>query len=248
MKTGLEGKVVLITGAGRNIGRETALQMAKEGADLVLCTRKSKQSLEDTAHEVSACGVRVVTCLCDVSQSEQVDRLMKKADAEFGRVDVLVNNAVYRVGHPLLETEIDEWHDAIGVKLTGPYLTCRAVLPGMIERRWGRIINYSGLGGYRGQGAGKATVNMGTIGLTRAIAREYSRYDVTTNCIIPGIIEVTRDPGQERKLAPEQIQELSMPRFGESAEVASLVVYLASESAAYITGQCIGINGGYYFH
>ena len=248
MNTGLEGKVAIITGAGRNIGRETARQLAEEGVRLVLCTRRSKELLEEAAHEIAGLGVPVITGLCDVTQWEQVEALVKKAYAEFGSVDILVNNAVYRVQRPFLETSLEVWHQNIAVNLTGPYNTCHAILPGMMERRWGRIINYSGVAAYIGAGVAKGAVKLGIVGFTQALAREFGPYNITANCIAPGAIEVVRDPGLERSPDERQVWErLPIGRFGQPKEIAAMVVYLASEQAAYTTGQCFAVNGGYYF-
>ena len=249
MDTGLHGRVALITGAGRNIGRETARMLAAEGVDLVLCTRKSKELLEETAHQASAAGVRVLTALCDVADQGQVNALVERAVREFGRVDILVNNAVYRIQQPFLETDYEEWRRNIAVNLDGPFFTCRAVVPGMMERRWGRIINYSGIAAYLGGGAAKAAVKLGIVGFTRGLARECGPYNVTVNAIAPGTIRVDRDPGLEREADRRGHVDEGVPiaRFGTPEEIAAMVVYLASEHAGYITGQCFGVNGGAYF-
>lgn len=249
METGLRGKVALVTGAGRNIGRATALLLAQEGVDLVLCTRESMDLLEETAHEASAFGVRVLTAQCDVSREDEVEALVQQAYDQFGQVDVLVNNATWRVQDSLLETSTEAWRRNIAVNLDGPFYTCRAVLPGMMERRWGRIINYSGIAAYRGAGAAKAAVKLGIVGFTRGLAREFGPYNITANCIAPGIIRVRRDPGLEREADRRGTVEddMPIPRFGTPDEVAAMVVYLASEQAAYVTGQCFAVNGGAHF-
>src|SRR5437879_6357775 len=134
---GLGGKVVLITGAGRNIGRATALMFAAEGTRLVLCTRRSKDQLDATATECRAAGAQVTTLLCDVSDEEQVNAMVVAAEQAYGAVDVLVNNATQRVQGPFLQQSPAEWRAALAVNLDGPFYTSRAVLPGMIARGWG---------------------------------------------------------------------------------------------------------------
>jgi len=251
METGLGGKVVMISGAGRNMGKVTALMMAEEGANLMLCTRRSKELLEETAHEAEALGAKVVTGLCDVANPDQVQELVGKGLEHFGHIDVLVNNAVFRSQHPFLETTSEEWHRNIAVNLDGPFNTCQAVLPGMVQRGWGRIVNYSGIAPYLGAGAAKACVKLGIVGFTRGLAREYGQYNITANCIGPGSIDVIRDPDLGSiggpPTATRHPEMLPIPRQGTPEEIASLVVYLASEQASYITGQCYLVNGGAHF-
>ena len=145
MNTGLEGKAVLVTGATRNHGRASALAFAEEGANLLLCTRQSMDLLEETAQLASKSGVRVVTGQCDVTDEAQVESFVKMGLAEFGRIDVLVNNAAWRARGELLSISSEDWAAAMAVNLHAPFLVCKAVVPGMVEQRWGRIINYSGI-------------------------------------------------------------------------------------------------------
>ena len=249
MDTGLAGKVVLITGAGRNIGRATAVMFAKEGARLLLTTRRSAQLLDETAQACVAEGAEVRTDLCDVADEAQVESTVRTAQAAFGGVDVLVNNATFRVQAPFLETTSEDWRRSMAVNLDGPFHTCQAVLPGMVERGWGRIVNYSGVSAYTGGGATKSAAKLGVVGFTRGLAKEFGRHHITVNCIAPGSIEVERDPGLEREadLAGRVDDTIPIPRFGHPDEIAALVVYLASGHAGYITGQCFQVNGGASF-
>ena len=247
MDTGLKGKVVLITGATRNHGRASALAFAEEGASLLLCTRQSMDLLDETAQLASRTGVRVVTGLCDVADEGQVSSFVRMGLTEFGRIDVLVNNAVWRVRGDILDITTEAWDAAMAVNVHAPFLVCQAVLPDMVERRWGRIINYSGIAPYRGA-SGQGTLKMACEGLTRAIAREYGSYNVTANCIGPGSIDVLRTPGQES--GPNEGREtldIPVPRHGTVEECSALVVFLASEQASYITGQSYLVNGGAHF-
>jgi 3-oxoacyl-[acyl-carrier protein] reductase len=245
VETGLKGRTVLITGASRNIGRVTALAFAREGANLALCTRSKMDELKAVERELRAAGARALAARCDVADAAAVGEFMERVCAEFGGVDVAVNNAVYRAeGGGFLEQSFEKWARNIEVNLNGPYHICRAVLPGMIERRWGRIVNFSGIAPFLGHGVAKSTVKTGIIGFTRGIAAEFARHNATANCIGPGTIAVERDALQNDKgLRPTQ----PVRRLGKPEEIAELCVYLASEQAGFITGQCYLANGGMYF-
>lgn len=247
MDTGLEGKVVLITGATRNHGRASALAFAKEGANLLLCTRQSMELLEETAQMTSPMGVRVVTGRCDVTDEDQVSSFVHMGLSEFGRIDVVVNNAGWRAREQLLDITQEVWEAALAVNLHAPFLMCKAVLPGMVQQHWGRIINYSGIAPFRGA-SGQGTLKMANEGLTRAIAREYGKYNITANCIGPGSIAVERTPGQETRDSGEtRAVDTPVPRQGTVEECSATVVFLASQQASYITGQTYLVNGGAYF-
>ena len=245
METGLKGRTVLITGASRNIGRVTALAFAREGANLALCTRSKMDELKAVEQEVRAAGARALAARCDVADAADVAEFVKLICAEFGGVDVAGNNAVYRAeGGSFLEQSFEKWTRNIEVNLNGPYHICRAVLPGMMARRWGRIVNFSGIAPFLGHGVAKATVKTGIIGFTRGIAAEFAQHNITANCIGPGTIAVERDAFQNEKgLRPTQ----PVRRLGKPEEIAELCVYLASEQAGFITGQCYLANGGMYF-
>lgn len=246
MQTGLAGKVVLITGATRNHGRASALAFAAEGANLLLCTRQSMPLLEETAQLAAPYGVKVVTGQCDVTDEAQVHTFVRQGLEAFGHIDVVVNNAGWRARGELMRISTDNWLATMGVNLHAPFLLSQAVLPSMMQQRWGRIINYSGIASYRG--ATGATAKMAAEGLTRAIAREYGPYNITANLIGPGSIDVVRTPGQE--IPPGQGTEtdhIPIPRPGTVDECTALVVFLASEQASYITGQTYLVNGGAHF-
>lgn len=244
MDTGLKGKNVLITGASRNMGRLAALQFAREGANLAICTSTKMAELEAVAAEARSLGVKVHAARCDVAERHDVQAFVQAAQASLGSIDVAINNAVYRAEGDFLAESDETWERNMAVNLTGPRNICRAVLPGMIERKWGRIINFSGIAPFLGIGPSKAAVKVGIIGLTRGIAREFAVHNITANCIGPGVFDVERDAFQMPKpLKPEQ----PIRRLGKPEECTSLMLYLASEGASYITGQCYLVNGGLYF-
>ena len=244
MDTGLKGKNVLITGASRNMGRLAAIQFAQEGANLAICTSTKMKELNAVADEIRGLGVKAVAVQCDVADRRSVEAFVEQARRTLGSIDVAVNNAVHRAEGDFL-TESDEvWERNMAVNLTGPRNICRAVLPSMIERKWGRIINFSGIAPFLGHGPAKAAVKLGIVGFTRGIAREFAVHNITANCIGPGVFNVERDAFQRDKpLRPEQ----PIRHLGKPEECTSLMLYLASEGASFITGQCYLVNGGLYF-
>jgi len=243
MDTGLEGRTVLITGASRNIGRQTALLFAREGANLAICTRSSMERLEQTAAQIENAGVSVVAGRCDVADGDAVAGFVKSAREKFGRVDVVVNNAVYRAEGSLLDVTDSGWRRNIEVNLNGPYHICKNAVPHMIQRKWGRIINFAGIAPYLGTFPVKSMVKLGIVGFTRGLAKQFGEYNITANCVGPGRIDVERDADQKKK---DFHKHQLIRRRGTPDEVASLVVYLASEMAGYITGQSYLVNGGAY--
>jgi 3-oxoacyl-[acyl-carrier protein] reductase len=244
MDTGLRGKNILITGASRNMGRLAAIQFAQEGANLALCTSSKMAELNAVAEELRGLGAKVVAVQCDVADREAVTAFVAQARRQLGSIDVAINNAVHRAEGGFLEESDEVWMRNIAVNLTGPRNVCRAVLPGMIEQQWGRIINFSGIAPFLGTGPAKACVKLGIVGFTRGIAREFAAHNVTANCIGPGTFDVERDAFQKHKpLKPEQ----PIRRLGRPEDCTSLMLYLASKDAGFITGQCYLVNGGMYF-
>lgn len=247
METGLKGKTVLITGASRNVGRDAAVAFAREGANLALCTSSKMEGLEETARLARAQGAEVLTHQCDVSDRAGVAGFVEAARKKFGGVDVAVNNAVYRTDakdQGFLEQTFESWQRNIEVNITGPYHICRNVLPLMKARGWGRIVNFSGIAPFLGHGAPKAMAKVAIVGFTRGLATEFAPFGITANCIGPGTIGTER----ETHLTEKKLHDVQpVRRLGNSGEVAELAVYLSSQQAAFITGQCYLINGGLYY-
>lgn len=244
MDTGLKGKTVLVTGASRNLGRLTALSFAREGANLAICSRAKIADLNAVADEARAAGVKVVARLCDVTDGGDVARFVAEARSALGGVDVAINLAGFRAEGSLLEESLESWNRAIAVNLTAPFHVCRNVVPHMMEKRWGRIINVSGNSAYLGFSPGQSAVKMGIVGFTRAVAKEFGAHNITANCIGPGAVARNLEAAEnEKTLDPNQ----PVPRKGRTDEVVSLLLYLASDAAGFITGQCYLANGGKYF-
>ena len=245
----MAGKTCLVTGATAGIGQKTALELAHMGADVVLAGRNEPRCAATVDEIRQDSGNPAVEYLvADLSSQEQVRRLAKEFKERRQHLNVLVNNAAWRARGDLLSIDEDLWQTALGVNLHAPFLTRKAVLPNMVRNNWGRIINYSGIAPFRGA-SGQGTLKMATEGLTRAIAQEYGRYNITANCIGPGSIAVARTPGQET--GPDEGHgplNIPVPRQGTVEECSAAVVFLASEQASYITGQNYLVNGGAYFH
>jgi len=244
----LEGQVAVVTGAGRGIGKPIALALAEAGADVVVAARTA-QDIEKTAAEVRARGRRALAVPTDVRLADQVDGLMKRALAEFGRIDVLVNNA----GGTFLAATVDlsekGWDSIIRENLSSVFLCSKAGASAMIPQEKGAIINISSVAGVVSSpinspyGAAKA----GVINFTRTLALELAPHNIRVNSIAPGSIE-TEVYAAIREKEPEQMRRradtIPIRRFGRPEEIASSVVFLASEASSYITGQTIVVDGG----
>lgn len=245
VETKLKGKTVFVTDALHNFGTPMALAFAREGANLLLATLSDQAQLEHTARTVSALGVKVVTGLCDPSSEAQVEAVVHKCIAELGHVDVVLNNVLFPVpAHTFGTVPFEVWKRKIEVELTGSFFLFKAVLPRMMAQQWGRIINFTGLAAFQGADALAGSTEMGMVGMTRGMAREYGKYNITANCIGAGGIEGEEAEGGV-SFPPGARDPIN--RWGKPEEIAFLAVSLASEDAGYVTGQCVMVNGGKYF-
>ncbi|MGH9322348.1 MAG: 3-oxoacyl-ACP reductase FabG [Vicinamibacteria bacterium] len=243
-----EGKVALVTGGSRGIGRAVAAALSSLGVQVIVTGRDSAR-LEEAAKELSREAPREVSgVVMDVSDREAVDAVIKALLTERGRIDILVNNAGIARDNLLLRMKPDEWESVIGTNLNGLYYCSQAVLRPMIRHRSGRIVNMSsvvGLMGNAGQ-ANYAASKAGIVGFTKALAREVASRDITVNAVAPGYIEtdMTRELPEEAKKF--LIESIPVQRIGRPEDVAAAVVFLASQGAGYITGQVLQVNGGLY--
>ncbi len=242
----LHGKVALVTGSGRNIGRATVLELARRGADVVVNSRSNREEAESVAAEARDLGANATVQIADVADPRQVYDMVGAAIAEFGRVDILVNNAGMRQSKPFAEMTIEDWRAVNGVNMDGPFYACQAAVPGMIERGWGRIINVSGLNAFSGRAewAHVCAGKMGALGLTRALAVELAPHGILVNHIVPGAFDTSRVEGQSAPVDGGQASGIPVGRLGLPEEIARTVAFLVSEGADFITGQTMHVNGG----
>ena len=240
-----QGRVALVTGSGRNIGRTIALTLAKEGANVVVNARSNRGEAETVAEEARALGVKALPLLADVGDREQLEGLLETALAEFGRIDMVINNASIRPNRPFVDMTYEDWRNVMATDLDSAFLCTKAALPGMLERTWGRVINISGLQAFQGRhgGAHISASKVGLIGLTRALATELAPNGIRVNCVVPGMIDTTRE-GQTVTRTPSRLEDIPSGRMGSTQDIASLCAFLCSDAADYITGQTIHVNGG----
>ena len=231
----IEGKVALVTGSGRNLGRATVLELARRGADVVVNARSNRDEAEAVAAEARALGVRALALLADVGIESEVSTMVAEALRQLGRVDILINNAGFRGARPFADMTTEEWRAATAVNHDGPFYCAKAVVPSMIANRYGRIVTVSGLNSWHGR-AGWAHVcasKMGAVGMTRALAAELGQHDITVNHVVPGAF-----------LAHPNVEQIPAGRLGLEQELANVYAFLCSEDASYVTGQTLHVNGG----
>jgi 3-oxoacyl-[acyl-carrier protein] reductase len=240
------GRVGIVTGGGRGIGRAVAVRLAEEGANLSISYRSNDEAAEETAERVREAGVKCELFKGDVASPEDVEALFKGVSDALGRVDILVNNAGITRDNLMMRMKEEEFDEVLRTNLKGTYLCTRAALRPMIRARWGRIVNVSsvvGLVGNAGQ-ANYAASKAGIIGFTKSVAREVAQRGITVNAVAPGYVE-TELTGSLPENVKDQIRgQVPMGRFGEPEEVAQVVAFLVGETAGYVTGQTIAVDGG----
>jgi len=248
----MHNRVVLVTGGSRGLGAETCLAFAEAGAAVVLNYAASDAAAQQLAKKIKRQGGRVLLIRADVSCETEVQTMISRTVEEFGRLDVLVNNAAVNSDYRVEEMSVEEWDRVLRVNLRGPFLCAKHVIPLMRKGRYGRIINLSSHGVRRGSiaHAHYAAAKLGIIGFTRCLAKELGPDAITVNAVAPGRIMTDmlasnlEKSGKEKSRREQWLKETPLGRFGQPREVADAILFLASEKAAYITGQVIPVDGG----
>ena len=246
----LKGRVALVTGGSRGIGRVISTVLAREGASVVLTYREKSALAEGVVKEIVSKGGNAMALCMRMEERSSIRQTIDIIRSELGYVDILVNNAAIAQEKSFDTITDEDWDRMMTVNLRGPFICFQEILPDMVSRGWGRIINISSIGGQWG-GVNQihyAVSKAGLIGLTRSLARVYSRYGITINAVAPGLVgtgmaeaELKRPDGQDK------VRQIPAGRIATPEEVAEVVLFLAGNSAGYITGQTINVNGGMYF-
>jgi len=244
----LEGKVALVTGGSGGLGRVHGLVLARLGCDVALTGNRNLEKAEAVAEEIRGIGRRALGIKMDVSDADEVGDGVAEVTGELGTIDILVNNAAFGIvrATTIVKMEKSDWDRDLGVNLTGSFNTIKEVMPGMIEKKWGRIINVSSVTGTMG-GFGQcsyAATKAGLIGLTKTIALEGAKYGITCNAVVLGVFDggsfyEVAEPFRERI-----IKRVAMKRAGDPEELSNVIAFLASEGSSYLTGEAIVVGGG----
>ena len=245
MAAALTDKVAVVTGASRGIGRATALALAAAGAQVVVNYARSSTAADEVVAAIQASGGQAIALQADVAEADQVEQLIKTTMDEWGRVDVLVNNAGITRDALLLRMKLEDWQAVINLNLTGVFLCTRAVSKIMLKQRSGRIINIASVAGLMGNPgqANYSAAKAGVIGFTKTVAKEMAPRGITVNAVAPGFIKT--DMTDDLPNTEEILKYIPLGRYGEAEEVAGLIRFLAVDpAAAYITGQVLTIDGG----
>ncbi|PTJ83407.1 beta-ketoacyl-ACP reductase [Mammaliicoccus sciuri] len=241
-------KTAIVTGASRGIGRKIALELGKEGYNVVGNYAGNKEKAEEVVSEIKSFGVESFAFQANVSEQDEVKAMIKETTSQFGTIDVLVNNAGITRDNLLMRMKQDEWDDVINTNLKGVFNCVQAVTRPMLKQKSGRIINLSSVVGSLGN-AGQVNyvaTKSGVEGMTRTFARELASRGITCNAVAPGFIVSDMTDQLSDELKEQMKSQIPLARFGEDSDIAHTVAFLASDKASYITGQTIHVNGGMY--
>ena len=238
----LAGKTAFVSGSGTNIGRAVAVHLATLGCNVVVNGTTDENAAQETAKRVRDAGGQALVTMGDVGESASVAQMARAALDQFGTVDILVNNAARRPHKPFLEMTDEDWHGVIDTAMSGAFYTSRAFLPGMVDKGWGRIINFAGMKAIKGyfEGAPISAAKHGVWGLTKALSTEFASKGITANIISPGQIRADTETVDD----PARAARIPTGFMGTPEDIAAAVGYLAGPSAKFVTGQMIAVNGG----
>ena len=244
----LEGKIAIVTGASRGIGRAIALNLAAAGAHIVAVYQQNKKKAEELAQEIEPLGRTCLTVKADVSVEDEVNALIDQTMTQFGKIDMLVNNAGMTKDGLIMRMKTEDWHSVLNVNLSGMFYALKAVTKPMMKQRSGKIVfitSIIGLTGNAGQ-ANYAAAKAGVIGLMKSAAKEFASRGIQVNAVAPGFIDTDMTKGLNDEVKNTYLEQIPLKRFGRVEDVAEAVKFLVSEKADYITGQVIHVNGGLY--
>lgn len=244
----LKGKVAIVTGASRGIGREIAITLASYGANVAVNYNGSKEKAEQVAREIEAMGREAILCQGNVANADDVKTMVKETTKKWGRIDILVNNAGITKDNLLMAMKEEEFDSVIDVNLKGAFLCSKQVIRTMMKQRSGAIINLSSISGRVGN-AGQVNYSAskaGIIGMTKSLAKEIGSRQITVNAVAPGFIDTDMTAVLSDEVKESIMGQIPLKRMGSPKDVAETVAFLASDKAAYITGQIISVDGGMY--
>ncbi len=243
----MANRTAFVTGSARGIGRSCALALAGAGAR-VACADLDVTGLEETAKLIREGGGEAYVIRIDISSHESIKEVFAKTAKEFGRIDILVNNAGITKDGLAMRMTKENWDAVIGINLTGSFLCAQQVMPGMLKERWGRIINIASVVGQSGNPgqANYVSSKAGVIGLTKGLAQELGSRTITVNAVAPGFIETAMTAALPEEVRKAMLSRIPLQRMGTPEDIAAAVRFLASDDAAYISGQVLGVNGGMY--
>ncbi|UYZ36230.1 3-oxoacyl-[acyl-carrier-protein] reductase [Clostridium beijerinckii] len=242
----LKGKCAIVTGASRGIGKAIALKLASLGANIVLNYRSNEKEALEVENEIKGMGVETLCVKGDISKSEEVDNLINSAKEKFSTIDIMVNNAGITKDALIIRMKEEDFDNVIDVNLKGVFNCLKAITPIMMKQKHGKIINLSSVVGITGN-AGQVNYSAskaGVIGMTKSLAREVGSRGITVNAVAPGYIETDMTEALADKYKEEMKKTIPLKRLGKASDVANVVAFLASESADYVTGQVIQVDGG----
>jgi 3-oxoacyl-[acyl-carrier protein] reductase len=243
----LEGKTAMVTGSGRNIGRATVLKLANEGCNVIVNARSNEQELNTVVREAQETGVKAIGILADMAKKTEVEAMAAKALSEFGRVDILINNAAIRPHKPFLELTDADWEHVRNVVLDGALYLTRALIGKMVDNKYGQVLFFVGDGAYSGRGSGRAHLSaakMALVGFARGLASEFAPHNIRVNVVSPGSIDTRRDNPEWYGNRPPDSSGIPLGRQGKIDEIAATCLFLVTDDGGFITGQTIHVNGG----